>query len=756
MRIFVISWFFPPLNSSEGMVTFKLLKSSRHEYVVFSSNQLFWSYDNRSLVASLSDSKNIRAIYSSCKNLEDWQNDCFNTFIALHREEKFDAIMSRTMPPETIGVAKQIKNQFPTLPWIASLGDPLSNNPYLLFESSKYKSPIEKIKGLRRKILNKKKQSLRKLKELELTCLSSADVVIFPNKDLRDFVGQTAQIPTWIIPHSFDKSLFPSHENIYKKGGKIKVTYVGVLDSLRNPDFLFDALRNAFSVDRSLSKKLEVSLYGNFDKELKRLIKSFGLEQIVLSHPPVSYEESLKIMQESDWLLHIDANFKSLEETGGSVFFAGKIADYFGTNKPIIGLTGQKSTAGRLIHKAGGQVFSNNELDKFTDFILNIENHTCRQQITRTFREQFNSCNVAKSFDEKVDQLVLLTTQRNQPLVTFCVPCYNSACYIDSCLESILKIKDKSSFELILVNDGSQDITLSLLEKWKSKYSSIISLIDKPNGGHGSVINAALKQARGVYFKVVDSDDTVIPDALDSLFTFLITTGQRPDLISSNYIQFFSETNEEVQWAKKNPKIPYSEEILFNQFDLSNEFFTLAGSFFKTKLLKRMVPKISEKVFYDDMEYVLFPIPFVRTLLFYPQDSYRYLIGRPGQSVSTDAFLKNFKDHKHVVLKLLSWYQGQKPLLEEAHSRYIASVLTNRLIPTHTWLCSKLVERSPRLNSDDLSFNKYLFKNHPDIFWKSFFKSNTIVASRVLGMHFFKSSLYVFLKKLREKVSDPQ
>lgn len=751
MRIFVISWFFPPGNSSEGMVTFKLLKSSQHEFVVFSSNQLFWSYDNCSLVSSVSDCKNIQVIYSDRKNFIDWEKDCFDSFFALHKEKKFDAIMSRTMPPETIGIAKRIKDNFPSLPWVASLGDPLSNNPYILNEGSKYRSVIEQIKSLRRKVLGKNESFLRQLRGFELDCLSSADALIFPNETLRDFVVKSKQVPTWVVPHSYDKSLYLREDNNLKKIKKIIVSYIGTLDSHRNPEFLFQALRKSLLANTSLPKKLEIRLYGNFNEELKKLINGFGLAELVKSFPPVSYEESLKIMESSDWLIHIDAFFKSLEETGGSVFFAGKIADYFGTNKPILGLTGDKSPASSLISQAGGQIFSYSQTEALSDFFLKIETNTSRQLISRSFRELFDSKNVAKSFDEKLTELVLSEKKTLRPLVTFCIPCYNSAKYVEKCLESIFQVEDKSSFEVILVNDGSKDNTLLILEKWKNMYPSNTVLIDKSNGGHGSVINAALRQAKGIYFKVVDSDDTVIPGALDSLFDLLRTTEKKPDLISSDYIQFFVEDNKEVLWSKKNNQIPYCEEISFNQFDLSEEFFTLAGTFFKTKLLKSMELEISEKVLYDDMEYVLFPIPLIRTLLFFNQNTYRYLIGRPGQSVSPEVFLKKFNDHEHVINRLLKWYRGEKLLLEDTHRKYLSSVLTSRLIPTHTWLCSQLVQSVNSSNSEELSFNKYLFKNYPDLFWKSMFKSKTIFVSRLLGMQFFRSSFCVLLKQLRKK-----
>jgi glycosyltransferase involved in cell wall biosynthesis len=67
---------------------------------------------------------------------------------------------------------------------------------------------------------------------------------------------------------------------------------------------------------------------------------------------------------------------------------------------------------------------------------------------------------------------------------------------------------------VVIVNDGSTDETLKIAYKYAHKHPSVFSVIDKPNGGHGSTINAAIKQANGKYFKSIDSDDWVITENL--------------------------------------------------------------------------------------------------------------------------------------------------------------------------------------------------------------------------------------------------
>lgn len=92
-----------------------------------------------------------------------------------------------------------------------------------------------------------------------------------------------------------------------------------------------------------------------------------------------------------------------------------------------------------------------------------------------------------------------------EKLLTVTVPCYNSSEYMCKCIKSLLA--GGEDMEIIIVNDGSTDETLSIAREYETAYPSIIRVVDKPNGGHGSGVNAGLARATGRYFKVVDSDD---------------------------------------------------------------------------------------------------------------------------------------------------------------------------------------------------------------------------------------------------------
>ena len=133
-RILVISWFFPPINSSEGLVTYKLLKNSSLNYDVFCQNSnSSWSYGEDKEFPNCS---NINTIYSNANNLNDWKTEAIDFFNKNH--ENYDIVMTRSMPPESHDVGLAIKQKFPKIKWIASFGDPIANNPYTFFNNADF------------------------------------------------------------------------------------------------------------------------------------------------------------------------------------------------------------------------------------------------------------------------------------------------------------------------------------------------------------------------------------------------------------------------------------------------------------------------------------------------------------------------------------------------------------------------------------------------------------------------------------------
>ena len=90
-------------------------------------------------------------------------------------------------------------------------------------------------------------------------------------------------------------------------------------------------------------------------------------------------------------------------------------------------------------------------------------------------------------------------------LVSIIIPAYNCQEFIGQCLDSILA-QTYQSIEIIIVNDGSTDNTLQVLNKYVDNHSKLIKVYSVPNGGQGRARNFAVEQAIGKYLLFIDSD----------------------------------------------------------------------------------------------------------------------------------------------------------------------------------------------------------------------------------------------------------
>lgn len=108
-----------------------------------------------------------------------------------------------------------------------------------------------------------------------------------------------------------------------------------------------------------------------------------------------------------------------------------------------------------------------------------------------------------------------------EKILTITIPSYNVEKYLDETLPHYFDERVLPDIEILIVNDGSKDNTLAIANGYHEKYPESVFVIDKPNGGHGSTINAGIAAARGKYFKVIDADDWVDTESFVKLIDTL-------------------------------------------------------------------------------------------------------------------------------------------------------------------------------------------------------------------------------------------
>ena len=102
---------------------------------------------------------------------------------------------------------------------------------------------------------------------------------------------------------------------------------------------------------------------------------------------------------------------------------------------------------------------------------------------------------------------------KHRPMISIVIPVYNSANWLEQCLDSILK-QDYNNFEIICVNDTSTDSSHDIIKGYASRDARIRCLNFEENRGPGAARNAGIHAAAGPYLCFVDADDTLPPDSL--------------------------------------------------------------------------------------------------------------------------------------------------------------------------------------------------------------------------------------------------
>ena len=172
--------------------------------------------------------------------------------------------------------------------------------------------------------------------------------------------------------------------------------------------------------------------------------------------------------------------------------------------------------------------------------------------------------------------------------ISIVIPAYNASETIKACIDSVVKnVKDANlSYEIIVVDDGSKDNTLELLQKMAKKNKNIIPVTHK-NAGPSAARNNGMKRASGKYIALNDSDDIWFEGKLKQQFDYL---EQNPDvaLVCSNYGKLnITDTFE----------ITYKQEMFHN-------YFSPQTSVFRREVIQDFI--FNEKMKYsEDMRFFL-------------------------------------------------------------------------------------------------------------------------------------------------------
>lgn len=333
-------------------------------------------------------------------------------------------------------------------------------------------------------------------------------------------------------------------------------------------------------------------------------------------------------------------------------------------------------------------------------------------------------------------------------LFSVAVPCYNSAAYMENCINTLLTGGEE--VEIIIVDDGSvKDNTAEIADRLAAEHPTIIKAIHQENGGHGEAVNTGLKNATGAYFKVVDSDDWVDEEALQEILKtlrYMITHKKNLDMLLANFVY-------EKQGARRKKVMKYKKAVVprsITSWDGKvkigiTQYILMHSVIYRTQLLKECGLQLPKHTFYVDNLFVFQPLPYVRKLCYVDVDFYRYYIGRDDQSVNEKVMISRIDQHIRVAKLMTEEFVSmdiESPALKKYMTQYLSMMYCIASI-----MLIRAKDKEKLKQKDELW---QWLKDTDEELYKKIRRSPLCMLNKVPGR--FGRGLYVFGYKVANKV----
>lgn len=205
------------------------------------------------------------------------------------------------------------------------------------------------------------------------------------------------------------------------------------------------------------------------------------------------------------------------------------------------------------------------------------------------------------------------------PKVSIVIPVYNVEAFLPRCLESVVA-QTLREIEVICVDDGSVDRSVEILNRYASQ-DARVQVIVQENGGVGSARNRGFERARGEFVLFLDSDDRIDPDYCRALYETACRTGA--DVACASIWQ--------VRPSRSRWKIHYADcreftsmEERFRVCCCPPDFYVM-NKLLRRELLVRLGLRFPERVYYEDVVYVMRLLGECGKLVTVPGVAYHYL-----------------------------------------------------------------------------------------------------------------------------------
>lgn len=255
------------------------------------------------------------------------------------------------------------------------------------------------------------------------------------------------------------------------------------------------------------------------------------------------------------------------------------------------------------------------------------------------------------------------------------IPIYNAEKYLDRCLESLWK-QDLSvdEYEVICINDGSTDASVSILNKCKEKHTNL-KLISTENKGQAHARNKGLEIAKGEYITFVDADDYIVIDSLRKVLDYIDRNSL--DILYANILW---QDNDGIIYEDNN--IIGKDNVISD--GLIHQRRTLPPTFYKRELIGKMIFPTKVMIGEDTIFNALVQLK-AKKVSFFSEPYYVY-VNTPNslsKKILTDKAYIGFLE---ALKQLISFKEHEIDSTSVLEKKYIDSVILiflNRIIDFH-------------------------------------------------------------------------
>ncbi len=269
--------------------------------------------------------------------------------------------------------------------------------------------------------------------------------------------------------------------------------------------------------------------------------------------------------------------------------------------------------------------------------------------------------------------------------VSVIVPVYNTQQYLRDCLDSILQ-QTLDDIEIICIDDGSTDASLEILSEYANRFEQV-SVYTEENAGQGAARNYGVSVAQGKYLCFVDSDDLIVPDALERLY--VKAEADALDVLFSDIDQF-ADSSEFEQEAKdinnqeqfvftclEDGKVYDGRELLELIFENRKRRGIVYDQLFNRDFYLKNNFHFPEKIIYEDEVVAFESMVSAQRAGYIAQKLYRRRI-RSSSTITTTATFKNAYSYLAVYLEMVRFCCTQTfdGAHDDAIQHYMKRILT--------------------------------------------------------------------------------